>query len=304
MDKQTMGTFDDSNSPNPQYSIFGGLQFPPTSPLSTLAAAQYRPVPGATFPNPAASAPGPLAIPSAQPPIFLSPPDPSNAASAPPPNPLGSLGSAITNGISNHALTLMALGAGIAQGGVGKGLADAATAAAAERNRQLQQLNLLQTYKALTDGGVPPQEAQAAIGNPSLMRALAAKYLGPRSPGAIAPVSNASPTPGSAPSGLAPNYRGNAPRVAALGATAFPPVAPALPAATAPENGPLTFSNPFDFSNADLQGNYLWNKLMFDPRPLPSNSFFLGNPDPGSDLFSAAPLNPPGGSPIVPTKFR
>jgi len=165
MDKQTMGTFDDSNYSNPQYSIFGGLQFPPTSPLSTLAAAQYRPTPGATIPNPAAAAPGPLAIPPAQPPIFLSPPDPSNAAPAPPPNPLGSLGNAITNGISNYALTLMALGAGIAQGGVGRGLTDAATAAAAERNRQLQQLNFLSTYKALTDGGVPPQEAQAAIGN-------------------------------------------------------------------------------------------------------------------------------------------
>ena len=66
---------------------------------------------------------------------------------------------------------------------MGRGLADAATAAAAERNRQFQQLNFLATYKALTDGGVPPQEAQAAISNPSLMRTLAAKYLGPRAPG-------------------------------------------------------------------------------------------------------------------------
>jgi hypothetical protein len=63
MDQNTMGTFDDSNSPNPQCSIFGGLQFPPTSPLSTLAAAQYHPTPGATFPNPAAAAPGPLGCP-------------------------------------------------------------------------------------------------------------------------------------------------------------------------------------------------------------------------------------------------
>ena len=180
MDQHPMGTFDDSNSSNPPYSIFGGLPFPPTSPLSTLAAAQYRPTPSATFPNPAAAPPGPLAIPPAQPPIFLSPPDPAAAAPAPPPNPFGTFGSAITNGINNHALTLMALGAGIAQGGVGRGLADAATAAAAERNRQFQQLNFLATYKALTDGGVPPQEAQAAISNPSLMRTLAAKYLGPK----------------------------------------------------------------------------------------------------------------------------
>jgi hypothetical protein len=49
-------------------------------------------------------------------------------------------------------LGLLANGAGIAQGGVGRGLAAAATAAEAERNRQAQQLNFLQTYKALTDG--------------------------------------------------------------------------------------------------------------------------------------------------------
>jgi len=124
-------------------------------------------------------------------------------------NPLGSVGDAITNGISNHALTLMALGAGIAQGGVGKGLAAAATAADAEHNRQIQQLNLLQTYKALTDGGVPPQEAQAAVVNPSLMRTLAAKYLGPKAPGnelsaPVAPTSARAMPPG-VPEGSAYN---------------------------------------------------------------------------------------------------
>ncbi|HEY0421077.1 MAG TPA: hypothetical protein VGC80_16295, partial [Acetobacteraceae bacterium] len=148
-----MGIFDDS-------SYFNPLQSP-------FATAQYRATPPATFPN--APTPGPLSIPPAQPPIFLSPPDPA-AAPAQPASPWDSL----ANGINNHALTLMALGAGIAQGGVGRGLAAAATAAEGERNRQAQQFNFLQTYKALTDGGVPPQEAQAAIGNPSLMRALAA----------------------------------------------------------------------------------------------------------------------------------
>jgi hypothetical protein len=233
MDQHLMGTFDDSNSPNPPYSIFGGLPLPPTSPLSTLAAAQYRPTPSATFPNPAA--PGPLAIPPAQPPIFLSPPDPAAAASVQPPNPFGALGNAITNGINNHALTLMALGAGIAQGGVGRGLADAATAAAAERNRQFQQLNFLATYKALTDGGVPPQEAQAAISNPSLMRTLAAKYLGPRAPGYV---SGAPAAPPNLPNGVAynrsptatanspaPNDQGNATNMmpASASAPALPP---------------------------------------------------------------------------------
>jgi hypothetical protein len=151
--------------------------------LSPLATAQYRPTPGATFPNQAspAPAPGPLAIPPAQPPIF--PFDPAGAGPAQPPSGLGGLGQGLTNGINNHALTLMALGAGIAQGGVGRGLADAATAAQAERNLQAQKFNFLQTYNALTDAGVPAPQAQAAISNPSLMRALAVKYLGPKSPG-------------------------------------------------------------------------------------------------------------------------
>jgi hypothetical protein len=155
--------------------------------LSPFATAQYRPTPAATFPNPAAPAPGPLSIPPAQPPIFLSPPDPTGAAPAQPAGVLGGLGPSINNGlangINNHALTLMALGAGIAQGGVGKGLVDAASAAQTERSQQIQQLNFLQTYNALTAAGVPPPQAQAAISNPSLMRALAVKYLGSKSPG-------------------------------------------------------------------------------------------------------------------------
>jgi hypothetical protein len=151
--------------------------------LSPFATAQFHPTPVAPFPN--APAPGPLSIPPAQPPIFLSPPDSPAATPAQPASAVGSMGPGSTSGINNHALTLMALGAGIAQGGVGKGLAAAATAAEAERSRQVQQLNFLQTYKALTDGGVPPQEAAAAISNPSLMRTLAVKYLGPKAAGNV-----------------------------------------------------------------------------------------------------------------------
>ena len=240
MDKKTMGNFDDSDDFNPPYSSPGGLQFPASSPLSWLPAAQYRPPSATTFPNPAAPVPGPLAIPPAQPPIFLSPPDPAGAAAAQPASGWGSIGQGLANGINNDALTLMALGAGIAQGGVGRGLAAAATAAEAERSRQLQQLNFLQTYKALTDGGVPPPEAQAAIGNPSLMRALAAKYLGPRSPGTAssspaAPASAAMPDPNPSPPLAAnypgPNWQGNASNalMASAKLPATPPIGPAWP---------------------------------------------------------------------------
>jgi hypothetical protein len=150
--------------------------------LSPQATAQFRATPSATFPNPLAPPPGPLSIPPATPPIFLSPPDQAGAAPAQPASALGGIGKGLANGINNHALTLMALGAGIAQGGVGQGLASAATAAQAERGLQAQQVNLRQTYNALTGAGVPAEEALAAVVNPSLMHALAVKYLGPKSP--------------------------------------------------------------------------------------------------------------------------
>jgi hypothetical protein len=160
--------------------------------LSPLAMAQYRPTPAATFPDSAAPAPGPLSTPPAQPPILLSPPpDPAGTTPTQSASASGSSGPDINNGINNglanglnnHALSLMALGAGIAQGGVGRGLADAATAAQAERNLQAQQVNFLQTYKALTAAGVPAEDALAAVVNPSLMRVLAVKYFGPNSLG-------------------------------------------------------------------------------------------------------------------------
>jgi hypothetical protein len=173
--------------------------------LSPLATAQYRPTPSATFQNPPAPPPGPLAIPPAQPPIFLSPADPAGAAPAQPASALGSIGQGLANGINNHALTLMSLGAGIAQGGVGKGL-DAATAAAqAERNLQAQQVNLSHTYNVLTGAGVPADEALAAVLNPSLMRTLAVKYLGPKAPvnSPGAPAASARTAPQGVPDGSA-----------------------------------------------------------------------------------------------------
>ena len=56
-----------------------------------------------------------------------------------------------------------------------RGLAAATTAPEGERNHQAQQLNFLQTYKALTDRGVPPQEAQADLGNPGRSNPPAAR---------------------------------------------------------------------------------------------------------------------------------
>jgi hypothetical protein len=179
-------------------------------------------------PNPAAPAAGPLSIPPAQPPIFLSPPDPAGAAPAQPAGVLGSIGPSINNGlaggINNHALTLMALGAGIAQGVVGKGLAAAAAAAQAERNLQAQQINFSQTYNALTGAGVPADEALAAVLNPSLMRTLAMKYLGPKAPGNA----SSAPAAASAANNPASDFQANALSMMPASSSA-PALAPNVP---------------------------------------------------------------------------
>jgi len=108
--------------------------------------------------------------------------------------PRNGIGGTLAQGLNNHALTLMALGAGIAQGGLGRGLSLAQSAAEAERNLMAQQVNFRQTYEALTGAGVPNDEALAAVVNPNLMHALAVKYLGAKTPAsATAPASR--PTP-------------------------------------------------------------------------------------------------------------
>jgi hypothetical protein len=168
------------------------------------------PAPTGASPTPAASIP----LPRARPPIFPLPPDPSATGNATNNN----IGPAPTNPLAAHALTLMALGAGIAQGGIGRGLAMASAAAQNERNLQAQQASYLQTYKALTDGGVPQDEALAATLNPSLMRTLAARYLGPRAATNAGTTQSAPPNvPPASPAGAALSPNGPAP--------AAPPIA-------------------------------------------------------------------------------
>jgi hypothetical protein len=86
-----------------------------------------------------------------------------------------------------------------------------------------------------------------------------------------------------------------------------------LLAATDP-NGPIrelpvVRANPFDFSRlnfADLQALFLWNKLLFDPLPLPMNPFFSSDSNlyPGADMFRSTPTYPTDDHPIRPPEFR
>jgi hypothetical protein len=175
-----MALFDDLFS---QYGTPAGPQTPAPSRPPNFQPALYRPTPDATFPNvPAAtqsqSSVG-LPIPLPDPWIWLSPEgsvsytgrQDSQPAAAPTDN---------NNPLSSHAMTLIALGTGIAQGGIGKGLQLATGAAEAERKQQAQRYAVLRSYDALTDAGVPREEARAAIYDPRVMRAVAAKYFGPK----------------------------------------------------------------------------------------------------------------------------
>ena len=72
----------------------------------------------------------------------------------------------------------------------------------------------------------------------------------------------------------------------------LPPVGLTLAALT---DLPVRPVSRFDFDR-DFQNPYLWNKLLFDPRLLPTNPFYRFWPDPEKlgNLFDPAPMNPPG----------
>jgi len=188
--------------------------------------AQYQDPRAVSVPSPYGS--GSPLIPAQRADGFYSDPNPATA-----PLPTGGtaggilqqLANGLATGINSHPLTLMSLGAGIAQGGVGRGLDLATAAAQAERNLQAQQVNHAHVFNALTGAGVPPDEALAAVLNPSLMRALAVKYLGPHSGGR-----SATTAPGAASnSAVAGSNTYNAPPASA-GASATATTVPASPA--------------------------------------------------------------------------
>ena len=87
---------------------------------------------------------------------------------------LGRLG----QGIANNPLTLMALGGGIAQGGIGRGLTAAAPISFAERAQHQQQIAQAATFQALRNAGMPEGVAQAAALRPDILKAIASEYFG------------------------------------------------------------------------------------------------------------------------------
>jgi hypothetical protein len=103
--------------------------------------------------------------------------------------PSGSLLDRIGKGFSNlgdfinaHPLTLMALGAGMANSqnwgqAIHGGLSAAVPAMQADQKTQIQLQSISQTYKALVARGIPAQDALAAVYNPDVMKAVVSKYF-------------------------------------------------------------------------------------------------------------------------------
>lgn len=105
------------------------------------------------------------------PPLSLAPP----AMPAAPPEQPG-IGDRISNGISNNSNMLIALGSGIAQGGIGKGLQSSLTGIDQDRKNGNQNL----TQQALIKKGLDPEMARAVSANPQLLASVAGTLFKPQ----------------------------------------------------------------------------------------------------------------------------
>lgn len=90
-------------------------------------------------------------------------------------------GSGILNGIhgflSAHQNALQGLGAGIASGGLQRGVPGMAQGAQQDYQLNMQRNSLAGTYQALIASGVPPAQAQAMTLNPELLKTMAPTYM-------------------------------------------------------------------------------------------------------------------------------
>lgn len=177
--------------PSPEISSAGMLAAAPTgTPPQVWGAAPTAAESPVPLPRPRPADLDPAALPSQAQPAIGAGPDAMAAATpadtgAAPARPSGLM--ALNNVIARNPLTLMAMGAGMmgapsfAQG-ASRGLAAAIPASQQDTKQALQQSSIAETYKSLVGRGVSPQEALAAVYNPDVMKAVAAKYFETQKP--------------------------------------------------------------------------------------------------------------------------
>lgn len=147
-------------------------------PVARPAAADASPAP----PTDVSAAARPLGAPINVMPPPAAAPAPATADS---PSMFGRLGGGLMDGLSNNSNALLAFGAGFAGAPtIGQGISRASAAMipahAADVKQRLAQQTQGVGYKALIEAGVPPNLAQAALGNPAIMQSVTSNYLGDR----------------------------------------------------------------------------------------------------------------------------
>ena len=172
------GLFDPSMFPN---AMASGA--PQMGLLARLAAMINQPGQSGGFQpaaQPLAQQPGADAMASG----IIPPQGPAQAQSAPPMNPQpqgapqgGGFMDALSGFLGNHSNALMGLGAGIASGGLQRGVGGMAAGGQMDYQRQMQMNSLAGTYQAMLKITGDPALAQAATLNPKLMELIAPQYV-------------------------------------------------------------------------------------------------------------------------------
>jgi ElaB/YqjD/DUF883 family membrane-anchored ribosome-binding protein len=197
-----LGVFATGAPPVPQAGVSGQqvMQPGPFGSLAPMAAQQPAAPPVAApaqvpapmpqprpVPAPAAAAPpqDQAAIPpNAQPTQGQLPPQQAAPGPAPQPQEPSFL-SKIGDKLNQNSNLLIGMGAGLAGApsigtGISRGLTGASAGSQLDVKQAMQQGAIGPTYKALVSAGVPPQQALAAVYNPTILKSVTENYLGER----------------------------------------------------------------------------------------------------------------------------
>lgn len=172
----------------------------------------------------------------------------------------------IGEGINSNPMTLMSLGAGIMQGGLGQGLQSAMAGSQLDQKNRMSKQSQMATFAALKARGLSDADAIAAIGNPAMLKALLPVAVPEYKPfsqgqsfGAFNPATGNTSVQGATPSfqTLSPGQTGGE----------YTPTMPAAPAQASDPNYTISPSQA-QRANAPIPGS----AAPIMPTPIPTTS--------------------------------
>lgn len=216
--KAALGVFDTGGKPDPMAGLANSsLLSPGALPFGSLAPSAPPSTYGGMIPvggappasasvQPQAVAPTPVPMPQPRPaeaPPRVLPPAVADAQASAPAQQQGapaslaatpaaapaaqepSIFSRVGDKINQNANLLIGLGAGMAGApsigtGISRGLTGASAGSQLDQKQAMQQGAIGPTYRALVSAGVPPQQALAAVYNPTILKSVTENYLGDR----------------------------------------------------------------------------------------------------------------------------